>query len=84
MAPDVDVLDARLSKIESGLPAMRGRRRMSRVELAAALREAVAGGLSDADLERELAGVLPAAELAGLALRLRVSILKIADRLAGA
>lgn len=81
-APDDDVLDARLSKIESRLPGMRKRRAMSRAELAAELRDKVAG-LSDDDCQRELSGLLPAAELAGLALRIRAGVTKLADHVAG-
>jgi hypothetical protein len=80
-APDDEVLDARLARVESRLPGLRRRRTMSRAELAAELRGAVAG-LSDEICERELSGLLPADELAGLSLRIRASILKLADRLA--
>jgi predicted nucleotidyltransferase component of viral defense system len=80
VSPDLDVLDARLAKVESRLPAMRRRRRMSRSEMAAELRDAAAG-LSDAALERELSGLLPAGDRAGLALRMRAAITKLADRL---
>ncbi len=80
--PDGDVLDARLSKIESRLPGMSGRRKMSRAELAAALREAVAE-LSDSEGERGLSGIVPPEELPGLALRIRASIVKLADHLEG-
>jgi predicted nucleotidyltransferase component of viral defense system len=79
--PDDEVLNARLSRLESRLPALRGRRTMSRAELAAALRAAVAS-LSDGDFERALSGILPAEELPGLALRIRATVVKLADRLA--
>lgn len=55
-----------------------GRRDGRRVEAGAALSDAVLS-LSDADLPRELNGILPAEELAGLAIRLRVTITKLAD-----
>jgi predicted nucleotidyltransferase component of viral defense system len=76
--PDRGVLDHRLSKIESRLPKLKGTRRMSRAQLSGALREE-AGGLTDADLEEELAGLLPADELAGLAIRIRAAVSRLAD-----
>lgn len=82
VAPDEEVLNARLSRIESRLPSLRRRRTMSRAELAAELRDGVAG-LSDGDCERELVGLLPADELAGLALRIRAAVAKLADHVAG-
>jgi len=51
---------------------------MSRDEFVADLRDAVSA-LTDEDLEAELAGVLPAEELAGLAIRIRAA----AERIAG-
>ncbi len=80
VVPDDEVVDARLSKIESRLPAMKRRRTMSRAELAAELREAVAAA-TDGDYQRELSGIVPPDELAGLALRVRASILKLVDHL---
>ena len=77
-SPDPGVLNHRLSKIESRLPMMKGTRRMSRAQLADALREVVKE-LTDADLEKELAGLLPAEELAGLAIRIRTAIAGLAD-----
>jgi len=82
VAPDEEVLNARLSRIESRLPSMRRRRTMSRAELAAELRDGVAG-LSDGDCERELSGLLPADEFAGLAFRIRAAVAKLADHIAG-
>lgn len=78
--PDLGVLDARLAKVESRLPALKGRRTMTHGELAAALGETVAQ-LSDAQLRQELAGLLPVEELAGLALRIRVAVTRLADHL---
>ncbi len=71
--PDLDVLDSRLARIESRLPGLKRTRSMSRDQLIDALRRATAR-LSDSDLEAELAGLLPAPELAGLAIRIAVSI----------
>ena len=78
--PALDVLDERLARIESRLPQMRSRRRMTRPEFAQELREAAAA-LSDSDLERELAGSLPPEELAGLALRIRAALLRQVERM---
>jgi len=77
-SPNLEVLDQRLTKIESHLPAMKGVRRMSRAEFATTLREAT-GRLTDADVSAELAGLLPAAELAGLTLRIRAAVTGLAD-----
>ncbi len=77
-APDPDVLDHRLSKIESRLPKLKGTRRMSRAQLAGALR-IEARALTDVGLEHELAGLLPAEELTGLAIRIRAAVTGLAD-----
>jgi hypothetical protein len=82
VVPDDEVLDARLSNIESRLPNMRRRRTMSRSDLATELRDGV-NGLSDGDCERELSGLLPVNELAGLALRIRTGVTKLADHVEG-
>jgi len=76
--PDLAVLDARLAKIESKLPKLKTVRRMSRSELASELRSA-ADGISQKGLSRELAGILPKEELAGLALRVIAAIRKVAE-----
>jgi predicted nucleotidyltransferase component of viral defense system len=77
-SPDPDVLEQRLSKIESRLPKLKKTRRMSRSQLADALRDEVKI-LTDADLEEQLAGLLPADELAGLAIRIRAAVTGLAD-----
>ena len=77
-SPDPEVLDQRLSKIESRLPKLRETRRMSRAQLADALRTTVQT-LTDVDLEEQLAGLLPAEELAGLAIRIRTAVAGLAD-----
>jgi hypothetical protein len=79
-APDLEVLDRRLSSLQSRLPRLRRRRRMSRAQLADELRRE-GSTLTDADLEDELAGLLPADELVGLALRIRVAAEGIASTL---
>ena len=53
---------------------------MSREELAMELRDA-AGALTQERLDDELAGILPAEELAGLVPRLTAAIMKIAEQL---
>ena len=72
-SPDLEVLDSRLGRVESRRPGMKRRQSISHDRLVDELRQAVAD-LTDADLERELAGVLPPEELAGLSVRIRVSI----------
>ena len=78
---DPDRLDDRLSKIESRNPRLRRTKSMSRRELARELSEA-ALALDQENVDAELLAVLPPEELAGLALRLRASIAKIAEQLA--
>jgi hypothetical protein len=51
---------------------------MSRSQFAGTLRRAV-DNLTDADFEKELAGLLPAEELAGLAIRIRAAAAGLAD-----
>lgn len=76
-SPDPVMLDRRLANIESRLPGLKRRSRMSRDEFVAELRAAVSA-LTDEDLEAELAGVLPAEELAGLVIRIRAAVERIA------
>lgn len=78
--PALAVLEARLAKVESRLPALRQRRRISRSQLGAELLAAV-DALTDRDLRRELEGVLPPEELAGLALRIRAAVLRLLEGL---
>lgn len=76
--PDLAVLDARLAKIDSRLPKLKKVRTMSRGGLASELRTA-ADGISEEGLSRELAGILPAEELAGLAPRVGAALRKVAE-----
>lgn len=76
--PAGEVLDSRLAHIASGLPALKRRRTMTRVELAAELRTDGAG-LSQERLDAELGGVLPTEELAGLAPRMKAATAKIVE-----
>ena len=76
--PAGEVLERRLSKISSSLPALARRRTMTRDELATELRAATAD-LSQERLLAELGGVLPPEELAGLAPRMKAASAKIAE-----
>jgi len=78
--PDAEVLDCRLADVQSCLPRLRRRRRMSRSELAGELRQA-AVEMTDGDLEAELGGILPPEELVGLAVRICAAVEKIAEYL---
>jgi hypothetical protein len=76
--PDLPTLDARLASFTSRLPALRRRKRMTRAELAADLREA-AGGIDEDAVHAGLAALLPESELAGLAPRLRAATVRLAE-----
>lgn len=78
--PDLGVLDRRLAKVESRLPGLKLRKRMTRAEFAAELR-AAAEALDEAGLRAELAPILPAEELVGLIPRIRSSVVRIAELL---
>ncbi len=78
--PDLDALDARLARIESRLPRLRSRSKMTRGELAAELRAAAEALTQDA-LRQELAPILPLDELEGLIPRLRSALVKVAELL---
>jgi len=75
--PDLEVLNDRLARVESRLPALRKRTSMSREQLTAELRLEIQH-LDDEDLGRELSGLLPGDELAGLAIRIRSVIERVA------
>jgi hypothetical protein len=77
---DVEVLSTRLGRIESRLPARRKVRSMTLPEFAWELRTA-AESLDRAEIEAELAPLLPRAELAGLTPRLRAAMTGIAEQL---
>jgi predicted nucleotidyltransferase component of viral defense system len=76
--PAGEVLDDRLAHVESRIPTQSRRKTMTRAELAGELRE-VTSSLSQERVAAELGGVLPAEELAGLALRIRAAVVKIAE-----
>lgn len=79
-SPDLQVVDARLRRIESRLPELKKRTSMTRADLAAELRVA-AEGLSAGAVRDELAPILPPDELVGLIPRLRSSLVKLAEGL---
>ncbi len=79
-SPDLGVLDTRLAKIKSRLPKLKHKRSMTRTEFVEELRQA-AQGLSDSALEQELVGLLPPDELAGLAVRIRVMVERLAQQI---
>ncbi|MEM6675918.1 MAG: nucleotidyl transferase AbiEii/AbiGii toxin family protein [Planctomycetota bacterium] len=78
--PDRGVLESRLGEVRSRLPALRSTRTMSLDRFAGELRKA-AEGLDEDDLLSELAALLPPEETAGLAARLRATLVGLADGL---
>ena len=77
---DLERLDERFEKIESRLPKLRNRKSMTRLELAEELKGCLRS-LTQENVENELRPLLPPAELAGLALRIRASLSKIVEEL---
>lgn len=80
--PELDLLKRRLAKIESRLPSMKKTCSMDLATFGSVLRCAV-GDLTQVDLERELAPLLPANELAGLASRIRSTVTQLVEPWAG-
>ena len=78
-----ETLDHRLSKVESRLPALRTRKRMTRIDLARELGSFV-DGLTAESVESELAPVLPPEEVAGLVPRIRATVSRLVEELAPA
>ena len=76
--PDGEVLDNRLASVNSRLPTLRPIRSMARSELAEALRDAL-DELDETRIRGELGGLLSKIELAGLELRMRAAIVKLAE-----
>lgn len=77
-APAGEVLDRRLRRISSSLPALKRRKSMIRLELATELC-AESANLSPERLTAELGGLLPHEELAGLAPRMKAACAGIVD-----
>lgn len=80
VTPDWEALDRRLARIESRLPRLARRKKMTRGELAAELRLAL-DDLDEVALQNELAPILPASELAGLGPRIRSAVVRLAEQL---
>lgn len=76
--PHAAQLDSRLARIDSRHPSLKGRKKMTRGQFATELLE-TAEGLSDEMVREELGGVFPMAELAGLAVRIRAQMVKLAE-----
>lgn len=79
--PDLGVLDARLSQMQSRLPALKRRKRMSRAQFVAELTASVEA-LTDANVADELGPLLPPDELAGLELKMRAQLTRLSEGLA--
>jgi len=78
--PDRRVLLERLAKVESRIPRLRRRKRMTLEQLAQELGEAVAA-LTDTSVALELGTLVDARELAGLALRIQVALRRVAEEM---
>jgi len=78
---DLQTLERRLSRIDSRLPELRKRKRMTPGELAEELRSRLTS-LTKESVEAEIGALLPPEELAGLAPRIRVSVSRLIDELA--
>lgn len=81
--PDLDVLDERLGSLRSRLPRLKGRAALTRAEFAEELRE-VAGAIDAALIDQELSPLLEPEEVAGLDMRMRAGLTKLAEWLQGA
>lgn len=80
--PDMDVLDDRLARVVSRLPARARRRSITRAEFTAELR-AAAARLTPEAIQQELAPLLPPEELAGLVPRLRGVLALLGETIEG-
>ncbi len=80
---DMGVLTSRLARIESRHPEIGGRKKMTIVQFAAALRTA-AETVDERTVNEQLAPLLPPEDIAGLVPRLRSALLGLVDRLATA
>lgn len=78
--PDATVLARRLQAVESRLPRLSARRKMSMRELAAEL-QAAAASIDDEAIRQQLAPLLPPQELIGLVQRLRSATVRLAENL---
>ena len=73
--PDMEILQDRLDNVRSRRPELKSLRRMSREELASALRDAAAA-IDDRAIAAEPGPLLPETEMAGLEVRLLAAILR--------
>lgn len=78
--PDPHVLQGRLGRIESRIPTLRRRRRMSLEQLVSELRQEL-DTLDQERVDAELQPVLPEEEVTGLASRMRSGLGRLSDRL---
>ena len=78
---DLPALEARLAHVQSRLPALRGTTSLTVPDFARTLRQA-AEDLDTPALEAELAPILPPNELPGLLLRIRPTLIELAESLA--
>ncbi|MCP4444011.1 MAG: nucleotidyl transferase AbiEii/AbiGii toxin family protein [Myxococcales bacterium] len=81
--PTMEVLASRLAKVESRLPKLRNVKSMSFANLAQALQEA-ANAIDANAIDREMGGLLPVEDLAGLAPRIRSAVVSAAQALRSA
>lgn len=77
-APDLETLDLRLASMQSKLPKLKKQKRMTRSEFADDLSAAVEA-IDQAALDQALGPLLPAAELAGLALRMQAQLRRLVE-----
>ena len=75
-------LDSRLQRVQSRIPRLRKREKMTRPELGDELRDAL-GALTDETVAAELVGQLPADDLVGLAPRIRAVLFPLVEQLEG-
>ncbi len=79
-ASDMNALQQRLNRIESRLPALRRRKSMSLESLITELRAAL-DAIDETAVRNELAPLLPADEIEGLASRIRAGVTKLIEQL---
>jgi ethanolamine ammonia-lyase small subunit len=75
-------LDSRLQRVQSRIPRLRKREKMTRPELGDELRETLEA-LTDETVAAELIGQLPTDDLVGLALRIRAVLFPLVEQLEG-
>jgi predicted nucleotidyltransferase component of viral defense system len=78
--PDLAILRNRLAKVESRLPALKGKTSTTLAEFTAALRQTIAQ-VDDAAVRDQLSPILPPDETEGLVARLRAGVTKVVEGL---